>query len=264
MRTSPRLPALASLEPISLEEIDAQAALQVRMDRKYIVRRETFETLAVRLAGTHRVLEIDGRRLFRYRTTYYDSPDLLTFREHMQGRRRRFKCRKRRYLDTGACALEVKLKGPRGRTEKRSAACDSGEELGSAELAFLRTQVHEAYGRELPSLLRPALTVECRRLTLAAPGVAERVTGDVALELGSSRLGDDYVILETKSATGNSVADRVLRELGARSVKGCSKYCLGVALERPGVRANPLLPLLRRYFGPAALEPAPDPIALAA
>jgi hypothetical protein len=241
--------ALAALDPIGLAELDAAAALQTRVDRKYLVADADLAVLLGELAATHRVLEIDGLRAFRYRTTYYDTDDLLTYRMHVQGRRRRFKARKRRYVESGLSRFEVKLKGLRGRTEKVACASDPCDELTPADLAFLREQVGAACGLALDAPLRPVLTVRTRRLTVAAPALGERLTIDVALRLGEGRLADGFAIVESKSAGRSAVADDVLRTLGARPAGGCSKYLLGTALSRPGeVRDNPLRPLLRRYF----------------
>ena len=106
-------------EPLTLAELDAQAALDRRFDNKYIVSGENLQVLTRHLGCTHRVLEIDGRRLFEYRSVYFDSDSLLTYRSHIQGRRRRFKCRSRHYVDTDVHTFEVKLKGRRGMTVKR-------------------------------------------------------------------------------------------------------------------------------------------------
>ena len=62
------------------------------------------------------------------------------------------------------------------------------------------------------------------------------------------RLASETVIVESKSLGGHALADRVLRELGARPVAICSKYCLGVGFTRPDVKSNRLRPLLRRHF----------------
>jgi hypothetical protein len=243
---------LAALAPIGLSEVRTQAGLQDRMDTKYLVTAAQLAALLERLGASHRVLEIDGRRAFEYRTTYYDTDDLLTFREHVQRRRRRFKCRKRRYVDSGLSDFEVKLKGTRERTVKHARPCDPAEGLGDEDLAFLRDRLHEAYGRELREPLRPSLVVTCRRVTLAAPQAAERVTCDIDLHLGCGRLAADLAVVETKSVDGASAADRVLRELGARPVERFSKYLLGVALNRDDVRDNDMRPLLRRHFERAA------------
>jgi VTC domain len=233
--------------------LEAADALLDRVDRKYVVSLDQLAALIDALRGTHAVLEIGGRRAFGYETTYFDTPELLAFHEHVQQRRRRFKCRARVYTDSGACTFEVKLKGPRGRTVKHRMAYERERrrELSGPAAEFLRDCVRRAYGRVPDARLRASLVVSCTRMTLLGPG--ERVTCDFGLAFrapggAGGRMGDDAVIVESKSATGAAAADRVLRDLGARPVEQCSKYCLGIALTHPGVRRNSLLPLLRRHF----------------
>lgn len=226
---------------VGLEQLDAGAALRDRVDVKYLVPLDAFAALAERLLATHAALEIGGRRAFAYRSTYFDTPELVAFRHHMQQRRRRYKCRSREYCDSGAFAFEVKLKGLRGRTVKHRMP-HKGHELSEAAMAFLC----ECLGREPDGALGPALTVAYTRVTLAAPG--ERVTCDFDLTFNGSegRLDPGMAIVESKSARGNAVADRALRALGHRPQALCSKYCVGVALTRP-VTANLLRPLLRHF-----------------
>ena len=236
------------LDPIDLDEVLEHADLQTRLDRKYLVPLEALEQLLEGLAGTHRVLEVDGRRDFGYRSTYYDTPDLRCLRDHLQGRRRRYKCRKRRYVDSDRSILELKLKGARGATVKNAVACAPADHLCDAERAFLRAQVHAAYGVDLVADdLEPVLEVRCRRVTLAAPALGERLTLDLALELGDVRMVPGMAVVESKSATPRASADRRLAALGFRPVERCSKYCLGMAFSRPEVRGNDLFPL-RRWF----------------
>jgi hypothetical protein len=233
---------------IGLDELDAGAALRDRVDRKYVVPFEAFAALAEQLRGTHAALEIDGRRAFGYRSTYFDTPHLDAYRAHMQARRRRYKCRSREYRDSGEYAFEVKLKGLRGRTLKHRMA-HHGHELSHAALAFLRECLDRVYGRPPDEGLQPSLGVAYTRVTLAAAG--ERLTCDFDLAFAgpggaAGRLDPAMAVLESKSADGNAAADRVLRELGIRPEPLCSKYCVGVALTRP-VAANLLRPLLRHF-----------------
>ena len=238
----------AELDPVGLDEVLAHADLQTRLDRKYLLPLEILERLLDGLAGTHRVLEVDGRRDFGYRSTYYDTPDLRCLREHLQGRRRRFKCRKRRYVESDRSMLELKLKGARGATVKNAVACAPADDLCDAERSFLRAGVLAAYGVDLAvDALVPALEVRCRRVTLAAPALGERLTCDLDLELGDLRLRPGMAVVESKSATPRATADRQLALLGFRPVERCSKYCLGMAFSRPDVRGNDLRPL-RRWF----------------
>jgi hypothetical protein len=237
-----------SHDPIALDELDA---LQDRVDVKYVISTATFAALAAQLRASHRVLEIDGRRSFAYRTTYFDTPDLRVFRDHQQRRRRRYKARTREYVDSGARMFEVKLKGARGRTVKHRMPYDRAG-LSAPALAFLEETVRREYGRSPDAGLRSALDVGYRRVTFAAPG--ERLTCDFDLRFGGgARLAPDRVIVESKSAHGSAAADRILRALGERPEEGCSKYCLGVALTDPRAKRNGLRRLLRKHFLVAAL-----------
>ncbi len=94
------------------------AELQTRVDRKYFVPADVFRRMIAELAGEMRVLDIDGKRTFGYESVYFDTPDLSTYRAHVQRRRLRFKARTRTYLDSGLCMFEVKLTGARGETVK--------------------------------------------------------------------------------------------------------------------------------------------------
>jgi hypothetical protein len=265
MRASPCPPEVESLPPIGLEALEASASLLDRVDSKYVVALDDVAALVDRLGagGEHAVLEIGGRRAFRYRTTYLDSAGLALFRDHVQGRRRRYKCRVREYADSGARAFEVKLKGVRGRTVKHRIAYDGAgwERPSAAALAFLRSCVEGAYGRAPLEGLAPVLAMTYTRVTLVAPALGERVTCDFDLAFSaadgtSGRLAEELAIVETKSRRGASRADRELRALDARPESGCSKYCLGVGFTHPGVKANGLRPLLRRHFRAAPLAAA--------
>ena len=92
---------LDALRGATLAEVDAAAALQHRVDRKYLLPIAVAAHLVASLADTHRVLDIDGRRTTDYRSTYFDTPGLLAWRAHAQGRRHRWKVRTRLY----ACLL---------------------------------------------------------------------------------------------------------------------------------------------------------------
>jgi hypothetical protein len=249
------LEVLREFDPVALEDLNATAELQQRVDRKYIVPAGALQRLLEGLSGTHETLEIDGARTFRYRTVYYDSPSLDSYRAHVQRRRRRFKCRTRHYVDTGLHAFEVKLKGFRGETIKRR--CDV---IPSTELTlpascrtFLRDCLLAQYGRDAADPeLRAVVGVRYLRTTLVRTGGGERVTIDAGLEFDgpggrSAAMSSSHTIVETKSPGPRGATDRLLVSLGARPVK-CSKYCLAVTLTRSDVRGNDLRRLIRRYF----------------
>jgi hypothetical protein len=257
--TSPPWSLAQRFRPASLGEVEARASLRVRTDRKYLVGFEAFASLAEALARDYDALEIDGRRFCDYDSVYFDTPELTTYRQHVQGRRRRYKLRTRLY-GAGPCFFEVKLKGRRGETVKRRLEVPTAAHgwLSSEARSFLDRELRAAYGVSIPGALEPVLGTAYTRLTLVARDEPERVTCDFGLsfrlEPNRSEILDGRVLVETKTERGSGAVDRQLWRLGARPLARCSKYCLGVALSRSDVRSNEFRRLLRRHF--AVLVPA--------
>lgn len=232
------------LPPISLTELNATAQLLTRVDRKYFVPRLLLTQLITELDEC-RVLEIDGRRRFHYRTVYFDSPAFDFYRQHVQGRRHRHKVRTRTYTDSGECLLEVKSKGYRGCTVKRRIDHDPDrpDTLDPPGAAF----VASCTGAN-PTRLHPVLDTVYQRTTLVQRD--QRITLDVDLAFSAADAehhGPDDVLVETKSMGGRASLDRMLIHAGVRP-HTVSKYCVAAALLYPELTHNPWNRTLRRYF----------------
>jgi hypothetical protein len=226
---------VGALRPISLEEIEARASLQRRVDRKSVIAWRTFEALVERLAADHDVLEIDGRRIFGYSSVYFDTPDMRCYHDHVESRAPRFKARTRHYEDTGVCHFEVKLKLPDGETDKRQIdhAAERADDL-TPEARRLLAETLPPAGLAAPDDLDPILRTRFRRITLAARDTPARLTCDVdvameRLDGASARIRDHMVLVESKSEDGRAAADRVLAEMGEETVS-LSKYRTGIDL----------------------------------
>lgn len=242
----------AALPAVGLAEVMSAAALQTRVDRKYLVPVEDFRRLADALAGSFEVLQIGRLRTFGYESVYFDTPELSLYRHHLQGRRRRYKVRTRTYLDAGDTMFEVKLKGHRGQTVKERMPHASAERhiMTARARAFLDGLLQREYGQSAPALA-PSLCTTYSRTTLVDLAGGFRLTCDVDLVCtGQSRrrTPGTHVLVESKAAGSGGVADRVLGRLGVRPVS-VSKYCVGVALLHPHLPANPWHRVLRRHFG---------------
>ena len=243
----------ACFDSLSLESLTSRAALLTRTDTKYIVDLPALDALIDSVWRDHLVLEIEGRRVFNYETIYFDSPELHVYHAHVQGRRRRFKVRSRRYIDSGLNVFEVKLKGLRGTTVKHQLAIDAADHgtISSAAAVFAGDILDSAYGHRLPDAYEPALAMHYQRVTLASRENVERMTWDFALRFDAGgALSPTHVIVETKSERGRGTADRALANLGVRPMS-VSKYCAGIGLSRADVRVNPWAAALRRYFVPS-------------
>ena len=245
--------AVIGREPISLEDVISEAALQTRVDKKFLLTPEEFTALSERLGDQFKIMQIDGRRTFRYESVYFDTEDYDQYRAHRQGRRRRYKVRSRTYADTGLSMFEIKTKGLRGATVKHRVEqdLDTAGELTKENREFLESVLRSEYGQEAPQL-QPVLDSAYRRATFVNPIDGERLTCDVELEYahGEAKVdGPDLIVVETKSADGRGVSDQALAELGIREVS-MSKYCIGIALLNPQLPANRWSRLLQQSFVP--------------
>lgn len=243
---------LASFSSLSLEDLNARAGLLERTDRKYVVGQDVLEAILPALERTFDVLDIDGQRRFAYESVYFDDDALSCYKHHHQGRRIRFKVRTRRYVDMGNCFVELKLKGARGKTLKRrfEYPADASGSLDAEAWDKVCATYSEVYGRAFDFDLGPALQVCYERTTLVAKQGAERITIDrnIVFSDGDARVhrvDRSIAIVETKSATGNGIADRLLRNRRQHPVSRCSKYCLGLIALRKVTKFNNFRPAAR-------------------
>lgn len=238
------------------------ADLATRHDRKYLLAREDLPAVVKHLPCHLAILDIGDRRLLAYESTYFDTRDRSLYRDHVQGRRKRYKARTRAYRDTRDAMFEVKLKGGRGETVKMRMPYDYERraELTDEGRRFLDLVIADTYGMTVPSLA-PALSTSYHRTTLVDIERGARITIDVGLSWSNDAVtwrADDLALIETKDASGPGLVDAMLCSLGIRPLR-VSKYCIGVALLDPTTPANPWSRLLRTRFGwtrqPAAAVP---------
>ncbi|MFI7588157.1 VTC domain-containing protein [Spongisporangium articulatum] len=244
---------LGRLATATLAEVSAVAALQTRVDRKYLLDVRAAHVLVERLRSTHHVLGIDGRRSSAYASVYFDSPDWQSFRAHAQGRRRRWKIRTRTYLEDDLCRLELKTKDGRGFTVKEAL------ELPATAFGGLTPEARDfllerAAAQDLQvdvDGLRPGVRIDYARATLCNLGEATRLTidGGLVASLGGRvvRMRPDHVLVETKGGLRPSHADRILLDVGVRPVS-VSKYTVAASLLEPSLSGHQWRPTARRFF----------------
>ena len=242
---------LGDLHPISLDDLIQRAELLVRVDRKYVLGRADAEMLVATLPRTTLALDIDGRRQFGYTSLYYDTARLDSFRHTAQRRRRRFKVRTRAY-EGGDTFLEVKTRrGFHTVKERMPWTLPGNLQLDRTGRDYALDRLAAA-GIDDPGLLVPTLWTRYRRSTLFLPDSGARLTVDSQLNWhdvsGEARLvRGDLTIIETKSCSSPSSADRLLWSLGHRPV-AVSKYATGLAALHPGLPHNRWHRLLNRAF----------------
>lgn len=259
-------PDLDRFRPIDLEALIAEASLQTRVDRKYVLGRSAAASVLASLSPDIRILDTDAVRAFRYESVYFDTPDLLSFRMAAQPRRRRFKLRTRTYVDSRTAFLELKTRGARSATVKdRVAYAASDRRLLTDAARDYAAEGLDAIGvgARRADDLGVRLTTRYRRATLVAPDGSARATLDLDLEwldvTGAALTTPHLAIVETKGGSAASVFDRALWLAGHRPVS-ISKYATGLAALHPDLPRNRWSRLLRGPFAtgsPSSSHPFP-------
>ena len=243
--------SLAAYSPISLDALNAKAAMLERIDNKYIMPAERLRPALEAMTDIFDVLEIEGQRAFSYATRYFDDAERRGYYDHHQRRRKRCKARVRHYVDAEFSFLEVKLNEQRAMTAKRRMKIDAPlDQLDGSCMDFVRACYRDSYGDEFHKTLEPVILIEYQRITLVAREGGERLTIDSGMKFQSDQCCQlarpDMFIIETKSARGNGIADKIFRALHAQPTKRVSKFCIGMAVTGQVARHNGFLPALRK------------------
>ncbi len=233
---SPIEEVIGQFNPITLKEMDG-VELMNRTDTKFVVSLGQLLSILDEVKSTYRILEVNNVRFSRYETHYYDTDEFLFYTRHHNGKKNRWKIRKRSYVDSEMNFLELKFKTNRGRTQKqRTGIPEIGLELSGDEEKFI--------GRKMGLYFHftPQIKNNFTRLTLVEPNLPERITIDLELSFEWRNVVKELkqiVIVEVKQESRNRRSPFV-QELKKRHVReeSISKYCLGVAMLVPFVKKN--------------------------
>jgi len=222
--------------------------LNERYDLKFLVPKDLIINELSDLS-TSFLLQLNAQDGFcgAYHSLYMDTSSLGFFQAHAKKRMRRMKVRKRTYLDSGACFLEVKTKAGY-KTLKKRAVSTPGDQLDNSDLSFL-----EKNGSYEPVV--PTLEVMYNRLTLWDTQKRGRTTIDLDYTVRGTHAGEHHhfgglAIIEIK---GNRefIMDsaRRFRFPLMRYQTGFSKYANGIiyTFDMDVAQAKTLYPVYKRF-----------------
>ncbi len=227
---------LQTLDSITLKEMD-KVKLMDRTDTKFIFTAQQLQDILSQVNSDYRILEIDGKRISRYKTLYYDTANLDLYKRHHNGELNRYKVRHRSYVESNIGFLEVKFKNNKGRTIKdRIKKTEAFMTLEGESKSFLDSK--------LPfdaQTLLPVLWVNYSRLTLVNKTSAERLTIDLDLEFikdQEHQAFSNLVIAEVKQE--KKKGSPFLKIMKSKHIRegSISKYCLGIAVTHASVKQN--------------------------
>ena len=242
---------VAALPAVSLEALNEEAALQTRVDRKYVVDAQTWAHVLTEHAASLQALDVSGSRAAQYRSLYYDTPEMASYLAAARKRPRRFKVRVREYVDSGTSAVEVKLRSARGATVKHRQFVEGTPSVDEVVAFAASFPLVAPYASELAASLETTYT----RTTLLHP--QGRITIDAGVTAvdasASERDSMDYgelLIVETKCTGAAGDIDRALWSRGIRPVR-LSKYATSLAALHPNLPANRWHRTLSRHVAAA-------------
>jgi hypothetical protein len=234
---------LNGFNAVSLEELD-RVKLQNRIDSKFIMSEAELALVLEGIRNEQFVLEIENKRLFEYKTIYFDTPDFQFFKDHHNGCINRVKVRCREYVDSHLCFYEIKRKLYGTRTDKqRKIIAELFNEVPDAEYDLIE------YKRLQNKPIEKKLTNSFKRITLTNTDFTERITIDLGIQFSNGKLSmplEDVVVIEVKQGKSNHFSNtiQVLKSLGIRP-SSFSKYAIGVSLLYPEIKHNNFNPILR-------------------
>jgi hypothetical protein len=241
MAASPILPHYQAwsqqLEPIYLDEMNRVELLN-RVDTKYVLTERQLLHALQQVGDRYRILDVQGVRLNRYRSLYFDGPTFGMYLQHHNGKQNRYKVRFREYVDSELCFLEVKMKNSKQRTiKRRTQVTGMMTRLDTGAYEFLR----DVYPFDATELA-PKLWNHFIRITLVSKTAIERLTLDLHLSFRRNRMEvwlSDIAIAEVKQEKFSLQSDFVqqMRTLRLRPT-GFSKYCIGAARLYPFLKQN--------------------------
>ena len=179
---------IRTYHPISLDEMSG-IKLMNRTDTKFVTTASRLRQLLVLAHDDYRVQEINGKRIARYYTAYFDTPDNNMYIVHQNGHVGRQKLRIRSYVDSGLNFLEVKTKNNHGRTKKKRVDMVGFDPMNPDHgIRFLRQdeqfrQYDEFLHKHLrynPTILTEQLENHFNRITLVNKAKTERLPIDSA------------------------------------------------------------------------------------
>lgn len=211
--------------------------LMDRTDTKFTFHISELPAILQHARQFYRVLDVEGNRISRYKTLYFDTEDFELYNKHHSGKLNRYKIRHRTYVESNLGFLEVKFKNNKGRTLKTRIKENEVPSLNSGKaFAFLEKMLPFS-----PLDLLPKIWINYSRITLVNKTSAERLTLDLNLEFekdGRKQVLDQLVIAEVKQ--DSKIASPFIAMMRARHIRqgSISKYCFGVACSFPEVKKN--------------------------
>lgn len=217
---------LNEFSPITLQEMEG-VKLMDRTDTKFVFTFEELPFILNEAKDNYKVLDVNGYKISRYESLYFDTPNFDLYYNHHRGKANRFKVRCRKYVESDLNFFEVKFKSNKGRTIKdrvKQSSIDGIIKDKAEKLLREKTPMQ-------PDKLEAKFWVNYSRITLVNKHSPERVTIDLDLTFKNAdqdKTIHNLVIAEVKQ--DKALGSPFLKLMKRRHIRegSISKYCYGV------------------------------------
>jgi hypothetical protein len=227
---------LNTFEPITLKEMDS-VKLMDRTDTKFVFPFSKLSMILEQVKDDYRVLDVNGHRISRYESLYFDTKNFDLYYHHHRGKTNRFKVRCRKYVESDLHFFEVKFKNNKGRTIKdrvKQPLIDGGINEKAEKLLTEKSPLKA-------SELEAKFWVNYSRITLVNRHSPERVTLDLHLTFVDTKQDKaihNMVIAEVKQDKATTSAFIRLMKKNRIREGSISKYCFGVISLNENIKHN--------------------------
>jgi len=227
---------LNTFDTITLQEMECVNLLN-RTDTKFTFKADRLPLILNELKDHYKVLDINGVKLNKYETLYFDTPEFFLYTQHHNGKLNRYKVRFRRYVDSGLNFFEVKFKNNKGRTIKDRVKRKELHEKIEGKSEILLNEKTPLSSEKL----KPVLWVNYTRITLVSKHSQERLTIDTQLNFDNGILNKSrpsLVIAEVKQEKAKKSIFITLMNKQKIYNSSISKYCFGILSLYDNVKKN--------------------------
>lgn len=227
-------------DSVSLDEINAVKLLN-RTDTKFAFNIKDLPSFLKKLKSNYKVLTINDYKIMRYKSLYFDTPELELFTKHQNGKLNRYKVRIREYVETETKFLETKFKTNKERTVKIRKNKENGFELDQKDKQFIREHT-----KVDPDKIQACIWVNYSRMTLVNNSFTERITLDINLSFDNLKNKKNFPLIAIAEVKRDKLAKdsfftNLLRDKKIPQM-GLSKYCIGIASTFEKAKYNNIKP----------------------
>lgn len=210
-------------------------------ESKFILGAKELNKVLDEIKDQYHIIEIEGKRIFKYTSEYFDTEDYRLYMAHHNGNADRYLIKSNEIEGLKKRSLEIKYQSNKGKKFKHKHKNIENVDNDVSEFIQQNTPFE-------PSLLKKMLQNQFYRIILVHKSFGEKVTIDLDLQLSdlNHKIKLPYLAIVELRQLKYSFASDFILSLRKHNIQKISlnRYCIGVALLNKDVKKNNFKPKL--------------------